>query len=109
MLNYEIKSWNIEEMTGYHPFTTDYEDFSIADHFGEEAIKDTFNRMFAWEKEDYRYLTEMVMALNWKSWEHYETNPSYCRLYVKLFNKADAYARKNLKGEELAYYYRTTD
>lgn len=32
-----IKTWNIEEMTGYKPQTTFYEDFSIADCFGVGA------------------------------------------------------------------------
>ena len=31
-----IKTWNIEELTGYKPFTTFYEDFSIADAFGTD-------------------------------------------------------------------------
>lgn len=39
-----IKTWNIEAMTGYKPRTTFYEDFSIADHFGGSAIRDTYCR-----------------------------------------------------------------
>lgn len=39
----KIKAWNIEAMTGYKPRTTFYEDFSIADHFGGPAIRDTFS------------------------------------------------------------------
>ena len=104
-----FKNWNIEELTGYHPITTFYEDFSIADWFGVGAIQDTFNRAFENWKGDYKYLTELVMALNWKIWEHYEHNEKYAQLYNKLWTKADIYARDNLKGEELAYFYRTTD
>ena len=103
-----IKTWNIEEMTGYKPITTFYEDFSIADRFGISAIKDTYNRAFNEWKSDYKYLTELVMALNWKSWEH-ESNIEYCRLYCKLFYELQDYAYKNLKGEELNYFIRTTD
>ena len=45
-----IKTWNIESMTGYKPRTTFYEDFSIADHFGGPAIRDTYCRAFnAWQ------------------------------------------------------------
>lgn len=36
-----VKNWNIQEMTGYEPKTTFYTDFSIADNFGIDAIKDT--------------------------------------------------------------------
>lgn len=36
--------WPIEEQTGYKPQTTFWQDFSIADAFGADAISDTFNR-----------------------------------------------------------------
>ena len=105
-----IKTWNIEAMTGYKPITTFYEDFSIADNFGKAAVKDTFNRGFQTAIfMGYKELTEFVMALNWKIWEHYETNEPLARLYNDLWEKADLYAAKNLKGEELSYFYRTTD
>lgn len=103
-----IKTWNIEEMTGYHPITTFYEDFSIADKFGINAIKDTYNRAFKEWKTDYKYLTELVMVLNWKSWEH-ENNSQLCQLYCDLYYELHDYAMKNLKNEELSYYIRTTD
>ena len=104
-----IKTWNIEAMTGYKPITTFYEDFSIADIFGIDAIKDTYNNAFKSWKGDYKYLTELVMALNWKIWEHYENNDKYAHLYNDLWNKTAEWACQHLKGEELSYYYRTTD
>lgn len=104
-----VKTWNIEAMTGYKPFTTFYEDFSIADWFGESAIRDTFKRAFNGWKDNYKYLTELVMALNWKIWEHYETNERIARVYNELWEKADEYAMDNLKGEELSYFLSTTD
>lgn len=104
-----IKTWNIEEMTGYKPITTFYEDFSIADRFGISAIKDTFKRAFENWKDNYQYLTELVMALNWKIWEHYENNEKIARVYNDLWEKADGYAMDNLKGDELRYFLSTTD
>ena len=98
-------------MTGYQPQTSFWDDFSIADAFGgDSAIKDTFNRAFAEWKSDCVYLTELVMVLNWKSWQWSERG-DYARseLYVKLWEKADAYACGHLKGEELSYFLRTTD
>ena len=41
-----METWNIQELTGYEPMTTFYEDFSIADKFGVEAIKDTYKAAF---------------------------------------------------------------
>ena len=104
-----VKTWNIEAMTGYKPITTFYEDFSIADMFGVAAIKDTYNRAFKEWRADYKYLTELVMALNWKIWEHYERNDEYAELYNDLWMNTAEWAVENLKGDELSYYYRTTD
>ena len=104
-----IKDWNIEAMTGYKPISTFYTDFSIADNFGVSAIKDTYKRAFNGWKSDYRMLTELVMALNWKIWEHYGHNDVYASLYNDLWEKTDEYALDNLKGDEFAYFYRTID
>lgn len=104
-----MKIWNIEEETGYKPITTFYQDFSIADHFGIDAIKDTYNRAFKEWKNDYKFLTELVMVLNWKIYEHYNNNLEYAKLYTKLWREADNYAVENLVEEEAEYFYSTTD
>lgn len=77
--------------------------------FGVDAVKDTYNRAFKEWKNNYKYLTELVMILNWKIWQHYEKNDELATLYNSLWEKADAYACEHLKGEELSYFYRTTD
>lgn len=106
----KIKTWNIEAMTGYKPKTTYFEDFSIADIFGIDAIKNTYkNGLETAKTMGYVYLTEFVMALNWKIWEHYENNDAYARLYDALWRKASEFAVETLKGEELSYYYKTID
>ena len=97
------------EMIGYEEKTTFWNDFSIADAFGIEAIRDTFNRAFREWKTNYIYLTELVMVLNHKIWQWYEKQPSYGDVYNELWKKADEYACTHLKGEELSYFYRTTD
>lgn len=105
----KVIDWNIEAMTGYKPQTTIYTDFSIAEPFGADAVKDTYNRIFAEWKDNHVYLTEFVMALNWKIWEHHGHNDELARLYNELWEKADQYAVNTLQGEELSYFYRTTD
>lgn len=104
-----MKTWNIEALTGYKPFTTFYEDFSIADMFGASAVKDTYKRAFKEWKSDYKYLTELIMVLNWKIFEHYNRNDTLAQLYDTLFREADEWAYNNLKGDELNYYIVTTD
>ena len=104
-----IKNWQIEKLTGYKPLTTFYTDFSIADKFGSDAIKDTFNRAFNEWKNDYNYITELTMALNWKIFEHNENRPNIAEVYNSLWERMDHWCQENLKGEELDYYYTTTD
>lgn len=90
--------------------TTFWSDFSIADRFGASAVQDTYNRAFNEWKGNYVYLTELVMVLNHKIWEHYEKgNESMTRLYDELWRRADKYACDNLQGEELRYFYRVLD
>ena len=97
-------------MSGYSAKTTFWDDFTIADKYGKDAIEDTYERAFKEWKSDHIYLTEFVMVLNWKCWEHYENgNIEFSELYSKLFYKAQNYAHSHLKGDELSYFLRTTD
>ena len=107
-----IKDCNIEAITGYKPRTSFYRYFSIADRFGEAAVKGTYQRAFSEWETNHIYLTELSMVLNWKIWEHYESSPAnkkLSQLYNDLWEATDAYCQENLKGEELSYYYRNTD
>ena len=101
--------WNIEAITGYQPKTTFWEDFSIADRFGADAVRDTYRRAFGFWKDSCVYLTELVMVLSWKIWQWHEHNTALSELYESLWAEADTYAWKHLKGEELTYYHQTTD
>ena len=89
---------------------TFWQDFTIADNFGINAIQDTYNRAFNEWKNDYKMLTELVIVLNHKIWQYYELqNEQFTNLYNTLWEQADSYACNNLKGKELAYFYDTTD
>ena len=97
-------------INGYETMTTFWMDFSIADKFGIAAIRDTYNRAFNEWKSNYKYLTELVMILNLKIWEHYKNgNEDFAKVYNEFWEKADMYACENLKGDELTYFYKTTD
>lgn len=80
----EIKTFDSEAYCGYKQITTFFEDFSIADNFGTRAIRDTYKRAFDEWKKDYKYLTELVMVLNWKIWQHNNKNDAYVKLYNEL-------------------------
>ena len=105
----KVSVWNIEAITGYKPITTFWMDFSIADNFGKSAVKDTFNRAFKEWKDNYKYLIELVMVLNHKIWEHYETNEPLARVYNELWEKAQNYGYEHLKDAELTYFWKTLD
>ena len=94
---------------GYETKTTFWDDFSIADAFGLDAIKETFDRAFAHWKNDVVYLTELVLVLNHKLWSHYQTNPRYGELYETLWSRAQDYAYEHLKGDDLTYFCRCVD
>ena len=94
---------------GYELQTTFWDDFSIADRFGLSAIQDTYSRAFKEWKEDYEYLTELVLVLNHKIWQYYEKRPDMAALYNTLWDQTHQYAIENFTGEELGYYYDTTD
>ena len=94
---------------GYELQTTFWEDFSIADRFGLAAVLDTFNRAFREWKGDYKFLTELTLVLNHKIWQFYANSPYMAVLYNTLWEQADQYAKENLKGNELSYYWEVTD
>lgn len=96
-------------INGYETMTTFWSDFTIADVFGIAAIKDTFKRAFSEWKSNYKYLTELVMVLNWKCWVYYGINNQYSDLYADLYYQANDYARESLHGAELDYFFRVTD
>ena len=97
-------------LNDYECQTTFWQDFTIAEIFGVAAIKDTYKRAFSEWKSNHIYLTELVMVLNHKLWEHYQNgHQEYAKVYDELWKEVDAYACDNLKGEELAYFFRITD
>ena len=97
------------EQTGYQPKTTFWQDFSVAEWYGEKAIRDTYKRAFKEWKSNIEYLTELVMILNWKIWQLAEVNEPIAKVYNELWEEADKYCLDNLTGEDLKYFLRTTD
>ena len=96
-------------VNGYEMKTTFWQDFSIADAFGVSAVKDTYNRAFNGWKDNHVYLTELVIVLNWKIWQHYEKNETLAKVYNELWEQTDEYACEHLYGEEAEYFFRVTD
>ena len=94
---------------GYELKTTFWEDFTIADSFGEDAIKDTFKRAFNEWKNNVEYVTELAMVMSWKSCSYFGKNDELMVLYSNLYHEVDEWCMDNLKDDDLVYYIQTTD
>ena len=105
----ELENWTIEEQTGYKVKTTFYTDFSIAERYGVDAILSTFEQSFEEWSDNCEYVTELCMVLNWKMFRRFENNDELFNLYKELYTRLDRWCIENLKGDDLEYYYKTTD
>lgn len=87
-----------------------WQDFTIADAFGLNAIQDTYIRASSEWKTNAEYVTALVITLNHKIWYWYDNgNLEYSKLYDKLWCELDEWCLDNLKGKDLEYYIQTTD
>lgn len=103
-----LPKWDITQLNGYIPFTTFWQDLSIAERFGSRAIRETYRMVKKEWSGDYKYWTELVLVLNHKIWDWYEKDDNIARTYNDLWKDADALT-EDWEGEKLAYYLRTTD
>lgn len=105
--------WQAAKRIGYTPKTTFWQDFTIADTFGIQAIKDTAERAFTEWKDNIEYLTELIMVINHKCWYWYEKNQEFSVCYNDLYYMYDGmaidYIEKTMGQKELSYYFSTLD
>ena len=94
---------------GYELTTTFWEDFSIADAFGINAVKDTWKRAFKEWKDNCVYITELCIVMNLKCWYHHKHNTVLSELYSDYYYQAREYALNHLKKDELMFFIETTD
>jgi len=96
---------------GHETHTTFYSDFTIADLTGgEKAVRDTYKRASDAWKSDIKHVTELVMVLNHKCWEHDDAkNHAMSMVYQELWEELDNWCLDNLKDDDLSYYLQTTD
>lgn len=107
-IKYPLKNPMVEHI-GFEEKTTFWTDFSLAEGFSDDAVKETYEKAFREGKDSAVYLTELVLVLNWKIWQYYDSDPKLAKLYNNLWYQTDQYAVAHLKGKELNYFYRMTD
>lgn len=88
-------------------------DFSIAECFGSKAILDYYYKTMQKWGTDVSYAKELVLVLNHKIAQYYETMPLFAALYYDLWKKADEQCREYFSepGREasLEEYFRFLD
>ena len=89
--------------------STFWEEFSIADQYGQEGIVEHYNLVFDKWKDNLKYLTELVLVLNWKIYQWYQVDDTLGMTYDELWKRTDSYAMDTLKGEDLHYYLSVLD
>lgn len=95
---------------GYTMKSTFYSDFAIADNFGIEGVKDTYNRAFNEWKGNAVFVAELVLTLNHRGWKHFqEGRKVFAILYFDLYNELNDWAWENLEGKDLEVYWEITD
>jgi hypothetical protein len=106
--------WEMAKTVGYTPITTFWEDFSIAEKFGKQAIQDTAERAFNEWHTNVKFLAELIMVLNHKSWFWYENGIEeisviYSDLYYKYNDLGWDWLETHGTEEEKHWYFETLD
>lgn len=101
----------LAQFTDWRPKTLYWQRFSIAEKYGKDEIKRVYDEILNESKKDYKLITELVMILNHKSWEHceYINCSAFCELYAQLYRDACEYALNRLEGDELSYFLDVID
>lgn len=99
------------ECIGHNPVTTFWTDFTIAEWFGEKAIRDTYKKCRDEWKDFPEYAAELTLVLNWKIWDFYKTDEKLAELYNELWNDCDMFFTEYYDDDEnkMQVYFRLTD
>lgn len=100
------------EIGAYKPTSNSFAELSVAELFGDEAIRIAFNKLSELYLSDYKKYTDLVMAVNWKAWEWEGRNDAaYSKFYSLLYYEADERFWQHFEHDDVAknYYFQTTD
>ncbi len=105
----QLQKLALERQFNYKFETTFWEEFSISDQYGPEGVVEHYNLVFDQWKDNLKYLTELVLVLNWKIAQWYQVDDNLGLTYDDLWKRTDGYAMETLKGDDLHYYLSTLD
>ena len=116
-INYMTKSLSkillekmaLEKMLDYKFESTFWEEFSIAENYGPDGVREHYDLVFSQWKDNIKFLTELVLVLNLKLFIWFKVDDDLGKMYEDLYVDADAYALSSFEGDDLHYYLHTLD
>ena len=99
----------LEKMLDFKFESSFWEEFSIAEDHGGDAVREHYDLVFPQWKGNLKYLTELVLVLNWKISTWFGVDDTIGLTYDELWRETDGYALNTLKGEDLHNYLSTLD
>lgn len=105
----------LAEISGYSRKYTFFSDLAIAECYGKNAIKDTYNRIMKEWIGDRDAICEALISINYKSWRFAEEPDKqdlvefYSDLYYKAMDEVARYYKENNREDDLVYIYRVLD
>ena len=104
-----LEKLSLEKMLDYKFESTFWEEFSIAEDYGAEGVKEHYDLVFEQWKDNLKFLTELVLVLNIKIFIWYGVDDTIGKMYDQLWKETDDYALNTLKSDDLHYYLSTLD
>ena len=104
-----LEKMALEKMLDYKFESTFWEEFSIAENYGRDAVRKYYDLVFSQWKDNIKYLTELVLVLNLKLFIWFKVDDDLGKMYEDLYVDADAYALSSFEGDDLHYYLHTLD
>ena len=93
-------------------------DFAIADWYGKDNVKETYERAKNEWLSDYKAFTEIVIALNMLSWAHHalksqgiDGRDEFIKLYSDMYYqaRADFYDKLDNDEQDCDHFFQITD
>lgn len=104
-----LEKMALEKMLDFKFESSFWEEFSIAEDHGGDAVREHYDLVFPQWKGNLKYLTELVLVLNIKLFIWFKVDDDLGKLYEELWMKTDQYALNTLSGDDLHYYLHTLD
>lgn len=104
-----LEKMALEKMLDFKFESTFWEEFSIAEDYGAEGVREHWNLVFEQWKGNIKFLTELVLVLNIKLFIWFKVDDDLGLTYEELWKETDGYALETLKGDDLHYYLHTLD